>query len=70
MESNDKSGSSFGSTTHTAKKSHKPNIFSRLFFCWMCPVFITGNKRDVEEDDLIVPSKSFNSDRLGAHLER
>lgn len=53
-----------------SKERSNPNIFSRMFFWWVCPVIITGNKRDVEEEDLIVPPKKYDSDRLGAYLER
>lgn len=52
------------------KNRSKPNIFSRIFICWVCPVLFYGNKRDVEESDLIVPSKQYDSDRLGEKLER
>lgn len=52
------------------KKRSKPNIFSRIFICWVCPVLYHGNKRDVEESDLIVPNKQYDSDRLGEKLER
>ncbi|KAJ0181178.1 hypothetical protein K1T71_003263 [Dendrolimus kikuchii] len=51
-------------------KRNKPNLFSKLFIWWVCPVLIKGNKRDVEEEDLIVPTKKYDSDRLGAYLER
>lgn len=52
------------------KKRSKPNFISRIFLCWVLPVLITGNKRDVEESDLIVPPKKNNSDRTGDRLER
>lgn len=52
------------------KKRNKPNIISRLFLCWICPVLVKGNRRDVEERDLIVPAKKFDSDRTGDRLER
>lgn len=52
------------------KKRSKPNIFSRIFLWWICPVLITGNRRDVEEDDLIIPSKNFDSDTQGDYFER
>ncbi|XP_047534615.1 uncharacterized protein LOC125069235 [Vanessa atalanta] len=52
------------------KKRNKPNIVSRLFICWICPVLFKGNKRDIEENDLIIPSKQYDSDRLGGRLER
>ncbi|KAM3966702.1 ATP-binding cassette subfamily C member 4 [Aphomia sociella] len=54
----------------TQKKRSKPNIFSRIFMFWMCPVIIKGNQRDVEEDDLVVPNKHYDSDRHGDKLER
>ncbi|CAF4884012.1 unnamed protein product [Pieris macdunnoughi] len=52
------------------KKRSKPNLLSRLFICWVCPIFVKGNRRDIEEDDLIVPNKYYDSDKLGSHLER
>lgn len=52
------------------KKRNKPNIISRLFLFWICPVLIKGNRRDVEERDLIVPAKKYDSDRTGNRLER
>ncbi|XP_046974021.1 uncharacterized protein LOC124540463 [Vanessa cardui] len=52
------------------KKRNKPNIISRLFICWICPVLFKGNKRDIQENDLIIPSKQYDSDRLGGKLER
>lgn len=52
------------------KKRNNPNIISRLFFCWMCPVLFNGNRRDVEEEDLVVPSKKYDSDRQGALFEK
>ncbi|XP_063890832.1 uncharacterized LOC110383917 [Helicoverpa armigera] len=54
-----------------ARKTYKkPNILSRIFLWWMCPVLITGNKRNVEESDLIPPSNLYNSERQGEYLER
>ncbi|KAL0850177.1 hypothetical protein ABMA28_012050 [Loxostege sticticalis] len=52
------------------KQREKPNIFSKFFFWWVCPVIYTGNKRDVEESDLVVPSKVYNSKKQGEKLER
>lgn len=52
------------------KKRSNPNILSKLFMCWICPVLYKGNKRDVEEDDLIIPNKQYDSDTLGGKLER
>nr|UEO57356.1 ABCC2 [Conogethes punctiferalis] len=48
----------------------KPNIFSQIFLWWVCPVLLTGNKRDVEEDDLVVPSKVYGSKRQGDKFEK
>nr|ADH16740.1 ABC transporter family C protein ABCC2 [Heliothis virescens] len=52
------------------KTYKKPNILSRIFLWWMCPVLITGNRRNVEESDLIPPSNLYNSERQGEYLER
>ncbi|XP_075985131.1 ATP-binding cassette subfamily C member 4-like isoform X2 [Anticarsia gemmatalis] len=52
------------------KKRNKANPLSRLFLWWMCPVLINGNRRDVEESDLIVPSKIYDSERQGDYLEK
>lgn len=52
------------------KKRNKPNIISRIFICWVCPVFYKGNKRDVEETDLIIPTKQYDSEKLGDKFER
>ncbi|XP_053600748.1 uncharacterized protein LOC128669719 [Plodia interpunctella] len=54
----------------TEKKRNRPNIFSRIFLWWVCPVLIKGNKRDVEEDDLIVPTKQYDSQKLGDDFEK
>ncbi|KAI5634801.1 ABC transporter domain-containing protein [Phthorimaea operculella] len=59
------------SKEHTPKKRSKPNICSYLFLCWMCPVFLKGNRRPVEEKDLIVPpSKIYDSEVSGDLLEK
>lgn len=52
------------------KKKVNPNILSRIFLWWVCPVLVTGNKRDVEEDDLVVPSKAYSSSKQGDKFER
>ncbi|XP_013195349.1 ATP-binding cassette sub-family C member 4 [Amyelois transitella] len=54
----------------TERKRNKPNIFSRIFLWWVCPVLFKGNRRDVEEDDLIVPTKKYDSEKLGDDFER
>ncbi|XP_052753897.1 ATP-binding cassette sub-family C member 4-like [Galleria mellonella] len=71
MENNVKSNSKYKTFNDgTQKKRSKPNIISRIFICWMCPVLVKGNKRDVEEKDLIVPNKQYDSERHGDKLER
>nr|QJQ50001.1 ABC transporter family C protein ABCC2 [Ostrinia furnacalis] len=52
------------------KERDKPNIFSKIFFWWVCPVIWNGNKRDVEESDLVVPGKVYNSKKQGEKFER
>ncbi|OWR51775.1 ABC transporter family C protein ABCC2 [Danaus plexippus plexippus] len=52
------------------KKRYKPNIISRIFLCWVCPVLYNGNKRDVEEEDLVRPNKYYDSKFLGDTLEK
>ncbi|XP_019738045.1 multidrug resistance-associated protein 4-like isoform X2 [Hippocampus comes] len=49
--------------------SSKANLFSKLFFCWLNPLFRTGYKRRLEENDMyrILPEDA--SDRLGEELE-
>lgn len=54
----------------TEKKRSKPNIISQIFICWVCPVLFKGNRRDVEEDDLIIPGKKYDSVRQGTLFER
>ncbi|XP_063373668.1 ATP-binding cassette sub-family C member 4-like [Cydia amplana] len=51
------------------KKRSDPNIISRFFICWVCPVLVKGNRRDVEEEDLIIPGKQYDSIRQGQILE-
>nr|QLH55672.1 mutant ABCC2_R1 protein [Plutella xylostella] len=52
-------------------KKGKPNVLSRLFMCWVCPVLVGGNRRDVEERDLIPPpSAKYKSESLGDKFER
>lgn len=52
------------------KKRNKPNFISRLFIWWMCPVLFKGNRRDIVEEDLIIPTKQYDSERLGNTFER
>lgn len=66
----DLNGIANSKTENVPKKRSKPNIISKLFMCWVCPVLVKGNRRDVEESDLIVPAKKYDSDRTGDRLER
>ncbi|XP_049887665.1 ATP-binding cassette sub-family C member 4-like [Pectinophora gossypiella] len=53
------------------KKRKQPNIVSRWFLCWVCPVLFNGNRREVEESDLVSPpSKQYDSQIAGDKLER
>lgn len=52
------------------KKRNNPNIISRLFLWWVLPVVYRGNIRDIEESDLIIPTKKYDSNRLGENYER
>lgn len=56
------------SSAEKRRKPHKPNILSRIFLWWMCPVLVKGNQRDIVEDDLIIPKKSFNSENQGEYI--
>ncbi|XP_059049067.1 ATP-binding cassette sub-family C member 4-like [Achroia grisella] len=48
----------------------RPGALSRFFFCWMLPLFYYGNRRDLEEDDLVKAKEIYNSKRVGDELER
>lgn len=52
------------------KKRNNPNFLSSLFLWWVCPVIIKGNKRDVEENDLIIPAKKYDSEIQGEYFEK
>ncbi|KAJ2946418.1 hypothetical protein O0L34_g12457 [Tuta absoluta] len=70
MENGTKENKSNDHGTKTKKRKH-PNIFSRVFICWVCPVLMKGNKRNVEEEDLITPpSKQYDSHIAGEKLEK
>lgn len=47
-----------------------PHFLSRLWFCWTFPMFYNGNKRDLEEYDLIPTRKMYGSKESGDKLER
>ncbi|XP_057709527.1 ATP-binding cassette sub-family C member 4-like isoform X2 [Corythoichthys intestinalis] len=49
--------------------SSKANLFSKLFFCWLNPLFKTGYKRRLEENDMYKVLPEDASDRLGEELQ-
>ncbi|XP_060775099.1 multidrug resistance-associated protein 4 isoform X2 [Neoarius graeffei] len=49
--------------------SASANIFSRLFFCWLNPLFHTGYRRRLEEDDMYKLLPADGSKRLGEELQ-
>ncbi|XP_071016014.1 ATP-binding cassette sub-family C member 4-like isoform X1 [Oncorhynchus clarkii lewisi] len=46
------------------------NLFSRVFFCWVTPLFSIGNKRRLEEDDMYQVLPDDASQVLGEELQR
>uniref|UniRef100_A0A674ETM6 Multidrug resistance-associated protein 4 n=1 Tax=Salmo trutta TaxID=8032 RepID=A0A674ETM6_SALTR len=46
------------------------NFFSRVFFCWVTPLFSIGNKRRLEEDDMYQVLPDDASQGLGEELQR
>uniref|UniRef100_A0A7N8Y2U6 Multidrug resistance-associated protein 4 n=1 Tax=Mastacembelus armatus TaxID=205130 RepID=A0A7N8Y2U6_9TELE len=46
------------------------NILSKLFFWWLNPLFRTGYKRRLEEDDMYEVLEEDRSERLGQDLQR
>lgn len=69
-DGNDLNGITNTNKENVPKKRNNPNILSSIFLCWVCPVLRKGNRRDVEERDLIVPAKKYDSDKTGDRLER
>ncbi|XP_074391722.1 ATP-binding cassette sub-family C member 4 isoform X1 [Zonotrichia albicollis] len=45
------------------------NLCSRLFFWWLNPLFITGHKRKLEEDDMYKVMPEDSSEKLGEELQ-
>ncbi|KAM9388323.1 ATP-binding cassette sub-family C member 4 [Phaethornis superciliosus] len=45
------------------------NLCSRLFFWWLNPLFITGHKRKLEEDDMYKVLPEDSSEKLGEELQ-
>ncbi|XP_050359934.1 ATP-binding cassette sub-family C member 4-like isoform X2 [Nymphalis io] len=56
--------------TMKPKKKSPPGLFSRLFFLWTFPLFYYGNRRDLEDEDLIPTKTVYNSKTAGDILER
>ncbi|KAF6206425.1 hypothetical protein GE061_017658 [Apolygus lucorum] len=58
------------------KKKRKPhpvskaNIISQGTFAWTLPLFMTGFKRELEEDDLFQPLDMHRSSKLGDEMEK
>ncbi|KAG6463316.1 hypothetical protein O3G_MSEX013801 [Manduca sexta] len=46
-----------------------PGLLSRLFFCWMFPIFYNGTQRDLEEYDLKPAKHVYDSKLVGDALE-
>ncbi|XP_048004522.1 ATP-binding cassette sub-family C member 4-like [Leguminivora glycinivorella] len=47
-----------------------PGLIARLGFFWMIPAFYNGNRRDLEEYDLIAAKSIYDSKIVGDKLER
>ncbi|XP_030210097.1 multidrug resistance-associated protein 4-like [Gadus morhua] len=45
------------------------NWFSKIFFCWLNPLFRIGYKRSLEEEDLYNVLPEFRSKTLGLTLQ-
>ncbi|XP_054480100.1 ATP-binding cassette sub-family C member 4-like [Anoplopoma fimbria] len=46
------------------------SLFSKIFFCWLNPLFRIGYKRKLEEDDMYEVLAEDRSERLGQDLQR
>ncbi|KAJ8978761.1 hypothetical protein NQ317_017484 [Molorchus minor] len=55
---------------HIMHPHEEANFLSRLFFCWLIPTFVTGYKRDLNEEDLHGHMKIHESGALGDKFER
>ncbi|CAG9107766.1 unnamed protein product [Plutella xylostella] len=51
-------------------QKQSPGLFSRLFLCWMFPLFYHGNQRDLEEVDLVPSRPCYDSKLVGDQLEQ
>uniref|UniRef100_A0A8C7Y860 Multidrug resistance-associated protein 4 n=1 Tax=Oryzias sinensis TaxID=183150 RepID=A0A8C7Y860_9TELE len=50
--------------------SASANLLSKIFFCWLSPLFRTGYRRKLEEDDMFRVLPEDASNRLGEELQR
>ncbi|XP_056436283.1 ATP-binding cassette subfamily C member 4-like [Gadus chalcogrammus] len=50
--------------------SASANLFSKIFFCWLGPLFKAGYGRRLEEDDMYHVLPEDGSERLGDELQR
>ncbi|KAM6934339.1 ATP-binding cassette sub-family C member 4-like [Xenentodon cancila] len=49
--------------------SASANLLSKIFFCWLNPLFRLGYKKKLEEDDMFTVLPEDASDRLGEELQ-
>lgn len=47
-----------------------PGRLARLMFLWTFPYFYNGNRRDLEEEDLVPTTSKYYSRTVGDELER
>ncbi|CAH4030827.1 unnamed protein product [Pieris brassicae] len=52
------------------RQNSPPGILSRLFYVWTFPLFYNGNRRDLEDEDLVPTRDMYGSKRVGDALER
>ncbi|XP_036065584.1 multidrug resistance-associated protein 4 [Oryzias melastigma] len=50
--------------------SASANLLSKIFFCWLSPLFRTGYRRKLEEEDMFKVLPEDASSRLGEELQR
>ncbi|KPI93322.1 putative multidrug resistance-associated protein lethal(2)03659 [Papilio xuthus] len=53
-----------------ATPKEPPGLFARLMFLWTFPYFYNGNRRDLEEEDLVPTTPDYHSRTVGDKLER
>ncbi|KAG7282915.1 hypothetical protein CRUP_018415 [Coryphaenoides rupestris] len=50
--------------------STSANLLSKIFFCWLSPLFRVGYERRLEEEDMFTVLPEDGSERLGKALQR